>query len=205
VRYLVADTGSWLPGRLVLLSPHAFAKLDQYENTLHIKLTKTQIENSPSIDSHRPVSRQHEIEYYRYYGWPAYWSEDQAWGMSSHLVIAPPPPGTNGRAHPAHGDRHLQSARALTGYAIQTVDGAIGQVGGLMVDDRSWVIRELAVETGHWYAGKQILIPTIKIERISYDESAVFVNLTKADIQRTRENGMAQAALGRPGMEKLIG
>ena len=52
IRYLVADTGSWLPGRLVLLSPHSFGILDQYDKTLNIKLLKKQIESSPSIDSH---------------------------------------------------------------------------------------------------------------------------------------------------------
>jgi sporulation protein YlmC with PRC-barrel domain len=206
VRYLVADTGSWLTGRLVLLSPHAFGKLDQYENTLHIKLTKKQIENSPPVDSHRPVSRQYEIEYYRYYGWPAYWPEDQTWGMGSHLVIVPPPPDPAARqSRPSVAGRHLQSAQALTGYAIQTVDGAIGQVTGLKVDDRSWTIRDLVVETGHWYAGKQILISTVKVERISYDESKVYVNLTKADIQQTVENGVARAGGDSHGMEKLIG
>src|SRR5450755_3341592 len=69
IRYLVADTGSWLTGRLVLLSPHAFGKLDPYEKIFHVKLRKAQIENSPSIETHRPVSRQYEVEYYRYYGW----------------------------------------------------------------------------------------------------------------------------------------
>ena len=73
IRYLVADTGSWLTGRLVLLSPHAFGKLDQHEKTLHVKLRRQQIQDSPSIDLHKPVSRQYETEYYGYYGWPTYW------------------------------------------------------------------------------------------------------------------------------------
>jgi sporulation protein YlmC with PRC-barrel domain len=206
VRYLVADTGSWLTGRLVLLSPHAFGKLDQYENTLHIKLTKKQIENSPPVDSHRPVSREYEIDYYRYYGWPAYWPDDQTWGMGSHLVIVPPPPKSTGhQAQPSYASRHLQSAQALTGYAIQTVDGAIGQVSGLMVDDRSWMIRDLVVEAGHWYAGKQILISKIKVERISYEEAKVYVNLTKADVQQIVANGACRTGDENQGMEKLIG
>ena len=58
IRYLVADTGSWLPGRLVLLSPYAFEKLDLPEKTLHVRLSKKQIEDSPSLEVHMPVSRQ---------------------------------------------------------------------------------------------------------------------------------------------------
>jgi len=47
VRYLVADTGSWLTGRLVLLTPHAFGKLDQDEKTLHISCTKRKFKTVP--------------------------------------------------------------------------------------------------------------------------------------------------------------
>jgi hypothetical protein len=56
------------------------------------------------------------------------------------------------------------------------------------------VIRELAVETGHWYSGKEILITPAMIERISYEESKVFVNLSKADLERTEEKHLATAA-----------
>ena len=64
---------------------------------------------------------------------------------------------------------------------------------GFMVDDKSWAIRELVVESGHWYSGKEILISPSKIERISYEESKVFVNLTQTDIQHTMENDVVKA------------
>jgi hypothetical protein len=191
IRYLVADTGSWLPGRLVLLSPHAFGRLDHYENTLHIKLLKKQIQNSPSIESQNPVSRQYENECCRYYGWPAYWDGGTMWAPSGSPVIVPPLQEPHARHRRT--DFHLQSTQAINGYHIQTIDGAIGHVSGLMVDDKSWVIRSLVVETGHWCLGKQILIAPCKIDGIRYPESKVFVNLTKADIQRTTQNETAQA------------
>ena len=191
IRYLVADTGSWLTGRLVLLSPHAFGKLDQYEKTLHVKLHQKQIQDSPSIESHLPVSRQYEEEYYRYYGWPAYWDGGGMWGLGGYPVVMPPPLPVPPVHHP-RADLHLQSTRAVTGYHIQTADGTIGHVSGMMVDDRSWAIRDLVVETGHWYSGKEILFSPGKIERISYEESKVFVNLTKADIQRTAEHDLVK-------------
>jgi hypothetical protein len=70
VRYVVADTGSWLSGRQVLLAPHAFGPLYQDGKILLVNLNRKQIENSPSIALHKPVSRQYEGEYYQYYGWP---------------------------------------------------------------------------------------------------------------------------------------
>ena len=198
IRYMVADTGSWLTGRLVLLSPHSFGKLDQsektLEKTLQIKLHKMQIENSPSIDLHKPVSRQYEIEYYGYYGWPPYWNGDAIWGPINYPIVLPPTEKEMKIYKKYHhrDDKHLRSTQAVTGYHIQSVDGEIGHVNGFLVDDRSWEIRELVIETGHWYSGKEILIPTSKVERISYDESKVFVNLIMADIKQTAENDIPQ-------------
>ena len=195
IRYLVADTGSWLSGRLVLVSPHAFGRFDRKGKSLLVNLTRKQIENSPSIESHKPVSRQYEIEYYRYYGWPAYWDGGAMWGLGGFPVVFPPSKDEmEAQQHHHHrDDKHLQSTHAVNGYHIQTADGTIGHVSGFLVDDKSWAIRELVVETGHWYSGKEILISPGKVERISYEESKVFVKLTKAEIQRTEENEVAKA------------
>ena len=194
VRYLVANTGTWLSGRQVLLSPHAFNRWDRDNKSLRVNLTRKQIENSPSIDLHRPVSRQYEEEYYRYYGWPTYWDGGGMWGGGEYPVVLPPSKEEIvAHQHHHRDDKHLRSTHAVTGYHIQAADGAIGHVTGFMVDDKSWGIRELVVETGHWYSGKEILISPSKIERVGYDESKVFVNLSKADIQHTMENDVARA------------
>ncbi len=192
VRYVVADTGTWLSGRQVLLSPQAFGRIDAEAGILHVKLTRKRIEDSPSIEAHRPVSRQHEEEYYRYYGWPSYW--EAGGGMVG--VAGLPLVGEPGQHHGNNqrDDVHLRSTRAVTGYHLEARDGALGTVSGFMVDIRSWVIRDLVVETGHWYAGKEILVAPSRVDRISYDHSKVFVSLTLADIRRTPENQIATSA-----------
>jgi hypothetical protein len=93
-------------------------------------------------------------------------------------------------------DKHLQSAREITGLPIQAVDGEIGHVKGFLADDRSWAIRKLVVETGLWYSGKEIRIPTDKVNWISYNESRIHVSLTKADIQKTA--GLELVTVGAP-------
>src|SRR5271168_4135024 len=115
VRYMVADTGTWLTSRQVLLSPHVFGSLDQAGKVLTVNLTRKQIENSPSIEWHKPVSRQYEEEYYRYYGWPYYWQGDGLWGMSGFPILELPAT-TAPRGHPApidvkhkRSDAHLRS------------------------------------------------------------------------------------------------
>jgi len=146
------------------------------------------------------VSRQYEADYYRYYGWPAYWAGDAMWGMGSYPVLVPPAKGelAEQRLYHHRDDKHLQSAREVTGYPIQAADGEIGKVKGFLVDDRSWAIHELVVETGHWYSGKEIRISTDKVNWISYTEAKVHVSLTKADIEKTAEHQLATvAAIGR--------
>jgi hypothetical protein len=93
-------------------------------------------------------------------------------------------------------DKHLQSTHDVTGYPIKAIDGEIGHVSSFLVDDRSWAIRDMVVETGHWYSGKEIRIPVGEIERISYMEAQVIVNLSKAEIERTPDHELAKAGTG---------
>jgi uncharacterized protein YrrD len=187
VRYLVADTGRWLTGRQVLISPHALGHLCPNGEVLLVNLTRKQIEKSPSIDEHKPVSRQHEEEFHRYYGYPYYAETWPLWGLASYPVVAPPPPPTAAKTRGV--DSHLRSTRVVKGYIVEASDGSIGEVADFLISGRSWVLREMVVESGHWYSGKGIQIPTEKISRISYNESTVYVDSTKAAIM-----GAAQVA-----------
>ncbi len=187
VRYVFADTGSWLSGRQVLLSPpHAVGKVNRNERSLTINLSRKQIEDSPAIEMHKPVSRQYELDYYLYYGWPAYWNGGGLGGIEGFPAVMAPAQDEAGTPQQPQDqdDKHLQSMKAVMGYAIHAADGEMGKVSGFMVDDKSWGIAELVVETGQWHAGKEILITPDKIMRINYEESAVFVSLTKSDFQK---------------------
>ena len=200
IRYLMVDTGSWLSGREVLLSPRAFGtdgfgNPDVVGGLLRVHLKRKQIEGSPSIDSHRTVSRQYEEEFYRYYGWPGYWATDTAWSGVSLPVVAPPPPSPPlHHGHNQRDDLHLRGTKAVTGYAIHATDGEIGTVSSFMVDAKGWAIRELVVETGHWFAGKEIFVLAQNVSRISYDDAAVYVKLTKFDLAETARNAVAHPA-----------
>lgn len=184
IRYLVVDTGTWLPGREVLVSPHSIGPIPASGHLLLVNLTRKQIENSPALDSHKPVSRQYEEEYYRYFGWPNYWQGDGLWGASGlptlQLPVKAPTKSrpTVSSVASQKADSHLRSAQAVTGYQLKTVDAIIGHVGDFMVDCDSWAMSHLVVRTGHRLSGKEVLIPTAKVERISYEESTIFAGLT---------------------------
>jgi hypothetical protein len=188
IRYIVVDTGSWLPGRQVLISPHALAAVDQAGKILAVNLTRKQIENSPSIDLHKPVSRQYEEEYYRYYGWPSYWEGDALWGMGGFPIVELPAKGHFPPViHPSttRADAHLRSAQAVNGYHIKASDGITGHVCDFMIDPSNWELCQLVIKTGHRFSGKDVLVPPAQIERISYEESTVFVNLTMEAVEHS--------------------
>jgi sporulation protein YlmC with PRC-barrel domain len=202
VRYLVADTGNWLPGRQVLLSPHSLSGLDAAGKVLRVNLTREKIENSPAIETHKPLSRQYEEEYHRYYGWPFYWQGDGLWGMSGVPILETPPqplPEKYPAAlddKPKRTDAHLRSVQAVNGYHLQASDGIIGHVCDFMMDDESWAIRQLVVKVGHRFSGKELQIPVRQVDRISYPDSTVFVNLTKEALEQNSANQPALASAG---------
>jgi hypothetical protein len=190
VRYLVADTGFWLADRLVLLSPHALREFDDREKVLHVELTRQQIEESPPITADQPVSRQFEADYYNYYGWPVYWAGPALWGPGPYPLYYAPLPSENSSA-PASpilsGDPHLRSAREIVGYQIHAQDGDIGHVDDFVIEDRSWVVRYLAIDTGSWLPGKKVLIAPPWITRVSWERSTISADLPQRSVQQAPE------------------
>jgi sporulation protein YlmC with PRC-barrel domain len=209
VRYLVADTGNWLTGRQVLLSPHAVGGLYQDGDVLLVNLTRKQIENSPPIESHKPVSRQYEEDYYKYYGWPSYWQGDGLWGLGNFPILTVPPKTSPDEKIAAadekhkRADAHLRSAQSVKGYNIEATDGTIGHVADFMMDAESWAIRSLVVKTGHRFSGNEVEILVNKVGRISYEKSTVFVNLTKEAVEHSPPNHLLAVALTRAANSTL--
>ena len=184
IRYVIVDAGSWLSRRLVLLAPHAFTHFEEDGVSRPVNLTRQQIQDSPAIELHKPVSRQFEDEYYDYYQYSPYWYGGSMWGLGGYPVFLPlsqvNPPSLN-RSHGSstHDDPHLRSTLALVGYKIHTSEGEVGHVIDFIVHAKTWAITHLIVETGHWYSGKEIAIAPKHVERISYEDSKVFLDVTR--------------------------
>jgi sporulation protein YlmC with PRC-barrel domain len=193
IRYLVVDTGTFFSGRRVLVSPVAFRQADWSSRQFHLALTREKVKNGPNIDLDRPVSRQHEREYFRYYAWPSYWDfagpgQPGVWGncgLPSGLAAggAPPPP----QPEQDGGDPHLRSVREVVGYRIQGSDGEIGHVDDFIVDDETWAIRYLVIDTRNWWLDRKVLVAPHWAERISWDAKNVYLNLPRDTIKHSPE------------------
>jgi sporulation protein YlmC with PRC-barrel domain len=199
IRYLVIDTGGWLSGREVLVSPIAIGQPDWLKQFLPVSLTKAQVEKSPDIDTRQPVSRQHEAAYLGYYGYPYYWGGAGVWGMGAYpgdlTTAGAIDANMKAREMPAppSGDVHLRGCRAVTGYHIHASDGEIGHVEDFIVDDHTWAIRYLVVNTSNWWAGHSMLVAPPWIEAVDWSTSKVSVGLTRHAIQSApRYDAVAQ-------------
>jgi len=189
VRYMIVDTGGGfleLDGRRVLISPISFGDPDGVTQRFHVALTVDKIKNGPDIDLDKPVSRQHEQDYSHYYGIPHYWGYTGLWGLGSYPGFLTPGDGpvtTQKNSDDSAGDSHLRSAKELRRYHIQGTDGAIGHVEDFIVDDETWEVRYLVVDTRDWWIGRRVLIAPQWATRVSWPERKVHVAMSRAEIK----------------------
>lgn len=198
VRYLVVETGNWLASRKVLISPLSVQQPNWADKTLPVSITKEQVKASPDIDTEKPVSRQHESLFLGFYGYPMYWGTDAFSGLAlpgytAHVV---PPDARQqqaefdyarageGKRHELN-DVHLRSCDDMEDYHIHAIDGEIGHVVGFLLDDETWAIRYLIVDTSNWWLGHQALIAPQWIEGIRWTDRTVNVDLTRQAIKES--------------------
>jgi hypothetical protein len=188
IRYLVVETGTWFSHRKVLISPISINGPNWSEKIFPAAITQEQVKNSPSIDSDKPVSRQHEMAYLDYYGYPYYWEGGDFWGdgmmmwgakserAAGQLRTAGAEAKTQGKQH---GDPHLRSGNEISRYEVLAADGDIGHVQHLLVDESCWAIRYIVVNTSNWWLGHQVLIAPQWVTGVRWDERQVSVGLSR--------------------------
>ncbi|MBD3427107.1 MAG: PRC-barrel domain containing protein [Candidatus Omnitrophica bacterium] len=190
IQYFVVDTGGWLSGRKVLISPVANSSEPDSENkVVPLVLTREMIEKSPDIERDKPVSRQKELEMMRHYRWPVYWNEpysgdEGAIPLEYYEQVA--------LSEKEEGDSHLRSAREVEGYRIHATDGEIGRVKDFIVDDKTWDVRYLVVDTGDWIPGRKVIIAPLWLKQVKWSTAEVFADLDKKSIEDSPEYDPAE-------------
>lgn len=188
IRYLVAQAGNWLTGRMVLISPHSLGLPDDTEKVIPVDLTRDQIRHSPSPETDRPVSRQFEMDYYQYFGWPYYWVGPYLWGPSPYPVLpaAPPEalePKSEAGGEAPRGDPHLRSTDELAGYHVHARDGMIGHVEDFLYDENDWSLRFVVMDTRNLWGGKWILLPPSWIKGFHWEDRMLDVEVDRNDLR----------------------
>jgi hypothetical protein len=193
VRYVVVDTGTWLNINRVLVSPYSVTTPLGAEGAVHVTLTQDQVRKSPPPPPD-VVAREYESAYAAYYGYPQYWMGSSLWGPGAYPAVPPPeaggpqgPVSEGGPAAEPGPESHLKSAKAIGGYHIQALDGDIGHVDDLYLDERSWEIRYLLVDTSNWIGGKPVLVSPRWARRLDWIGLKIHLDVPRRQIQDSPE------------------
>jgi uncharacterized protein YrrD len=189
IRYLVAETGSWLSGRKVLISPGSLLMPDWESKVFSVNLTQEQVKNSPDIDTDKPVSRQQERDLSKYYPRTGFWAGGLwAGGVGTTGMIMPVQESIEEAIlNEEDNDPHLRSTDKVTGYSIKATDGDIGDVEDFIIDESTLIINYMVVDTGNWFPGKKVIISPKWIKEIKWDTSEVVVNATVDQVKNSPE------------------
>jgi hypothetical protein len=189
LRYVVLETGAWLVGRRMLISPEVLHRPDWEAETLRVSLTRQQIEDSPQVDLTKPVSSEQLEQLHAYYGWP-WWGGPLLQTGPTHLPILIPMASMQeeAREEQENGQKpRLRSAREIIGYRIRAKDGHIGHCADFFVDTANWLFHYAWVDTGGWLPGRKVLVATEWIETIRWLEREIEVDLDKEAVRDSPE------------------
>lgn len=188
IRYIVADTMKWLPGRKVLISPISVDDADGVTRRLNVGLTKDQIKEAPPLDTDAPVSRQYEIAFNKYHDWAHYWGGSSVWGTHLHPRMLKHPGEEHISLNISDDNPRLRSAREVSGYHIEAKDTKIGHVEDFIVDIDTWIIRYLVIDTKNWVpASKKVLVAPSWADTVDWKRSRLMVDLTSEQIKNSPE------------------
>ncbi|HMB71285.1 MAG TPA: PRC-barrel domain-containing protein [bacterium] len=197
VRYVAVDTGDWLPGRRVLISPAGVGPPDWKKGTIPVLMSKEQIRESPSVAMDKPVSRQEEERIHEFWGWQPYWMvESIPAGLTRHAHEKAAAHDGGGDAD--RGDSHLRSVKEVVGYHIGAVDGEIGHVEDFLVNDELWTLHWMVVDTRNWLPGRKVLVSPLWIDSVDWPSRKVKIDLTRDAIE-----GSPKWEPGQPMNEEL--
>ncbi|BFT30024.1 PRC-barrel domain-containing protein [Alteromonas sp. D210916BOD_24] len=187
VRYLVADTNTWFPlSRKVVISPISVKHLDIDEGNVHINMTVDTLKNSPSIDEHKPVSREYEENLFKYFGYGYYWIGPGAWGEFAHPneLVELQRQEESGLQHPKKTENHLRACSEVGGYEVATQNDKVGHISNFIIDTYSWKIVLLVVDTNNWLpGGKHLALLPSDIKKIDWAAHHVAVSLTHEKLE----------------------
>jgi len=187
VRYLIVRTKGFLQGQEVLVSPISFSKIDWSDLRFNVTLTKDKVRCSPPFDPRMPFTRELEGEVFQYYGYEPHWGFAGHWGpgiFPSSLATSKGNADLTGHTDGSTGE-HLRNARELRGYHVVGTDGEIGHIEDFILQDETWQIRYLVVDTSNWWFGEKVLLSPKWTTKISWEDKLVYVDMSRHAVQKS--------------------
>jgi hypothetical protein len=183
LRYIVVRSGFLSLGGSVLISPMSVTGPVHGGDSIRVGLTREQIRNSPTADLAKPISRAKEEQFHRYHEIPVYWGGSGLWGNSmtpkefgtitDRPESAEVPPELMGEDH------HLRSTREVEGYSVHATDVLVGKVVDFVMEDSSWRIRYVHIETPHEIGNGHLYVSPQWVAGISWIEKQLALDVRR--------------------------
>lgn len=190
-RYFVADTHKWLPlGRKVVLSPISLTEVNTTEEKLYVNMTKQALKDSPSIEAHKPLSREYEEILFKYFGYGYYWIGPGAWGDFSHPTELANQQNLQEDINTIENPpaNHLRSCDEIDGYTVCARGEDCGHVCDFIIDMKNWAIQLFVIDTNDWLpVGKKIAISPALITDIDWSTNKIHIDLAHEDVEKLAE------------------
>ena len=80
------------------------------------------------------------------------------------------------------GDGHLRSSEIVMGCSVQALDGSLGHVADLLLDERDWTLPCIVIDTGHWLPGRRVRVAAASVGEIDWIGRKVHLALEREAI-----------------------
>ncbi|MFA5417955.1 MAG: PRC-barrel domain-containing protein [Bacteroidales bacterium] len=182
IRYLEADFGNLFTTNKVLI-PRLFLKEPIWEKgRFPVDLLDDEIKRCPKLEDHQTVSRKYEEELFEHYQINPYWVAY----IGAHGTYFPPRPIRipSKVVDEEKIDSILRSFEEIEGYHIHALDGRIGHIQDLIIDDADWQVVYAVVDTSNWLPwSKKVLVSVDRMDKISYVNREVHIKMRTAMIK----------------------
>jgi hypothetical protein len=188
IRYLVVDTSNGLSGRKVLIPVTALEQPNQASRKVPVHLTKEQVNNCPNIDMDTLMSRQIQNRLNEVYPLFQYWAMSGYVSASLPLSLV-----SNQPSQPKENATIFRSVEDVSHCDIQAMDGNIGAIEDVVVDDESWSIRYIVANPTKWLLGRKFWVIPTWIKTIDWEEQHMFLKISREQLKNTPEYSSSDA------------
>ncbi|HUK33890.1 MAG TPA: PRC-barrel domain-containing protein [Vicinamibacterales bacterium] len=77
----------------------------------------------------------------------------------------------------------LHKFSKISGFHIHAVDGEIGHVDDFLLDESTWGLRYLVVDTSNWIGGKRVLVSPQVVSGVDLERERIDVAMTREQIK----------------------
>ncbi|MBF0564134.1 MAG: hypothetical protein HQK89_02715 [Nitrospirae bacterium] len=186
VRYIVVEIHTWDTEKYVLLTPADFTRLDVEAEAIVTTLTKNEVYGMPELSERPPVSLRYQTRLHDNIDLPQYWPAYGYYHIPPHGDLAEVSQRVSAEIL-REGDTNLWSARQITGYHVQAINGGEGRIEDLIMDDDNWSIIDVAIDIGKWLPGKKVIVPPAYVKEIRWDEETVYFDMSIQSIGESTE------------------